>query len=37
VELSYRYIKLYEMITGNDFEFQEGAESAIAESIQKVT
>lgn len=36
VELSRRYIKLYEMITGEDFEFQEGAESAIADAIQGV-
>eukprot|EP00804_Cyclotella_cryptica_P025618 CCRYP_002832-RA/>CCRYP_002832-RA protein AED:0.14 eAED:0.14 QI:105/1/1/1/1/1/3/1406/336 len=35
VELSRRYIKLYETITGKDFEFQDGAESAIAEAIQK--
>ena len=35
VELSRRYIKLFETITGKDFEFQEGAEGAIAEAIQK--
>lgn len=35
VELSRRYIKLYETITGNDFEFQDAAESAIAEAIHK--
>jgi phosphoribosylaminoimidazole-succinocarboxamide synthase len=35
VELARRYIKLYEMITGLEFEFQEGAEGAIAEAIQK--
>lgn len=36
VELSRRYIKLYEMITGKDFEFQEGAEGEIANAIQGV-
>jgi len=35
VELARRYIKLYEMITGLEFEFQEGAEGAIAEAIQQ--
>lgn len=35
VELSRRYIKLYEIITGKEFEFQEGAENVIAEAIQK--
>jgi phosphoribosylaminoimidazole-succinocarboxamide synthase len=35
VELSRRYVKLYETITGKDFEFQDGAEGAIAEAIQK--
>ncbi len=35
VELSRRYIKLYETITGAEFEFLEGAENAIAEAIQK--
>ena len=35
VELSRRYIKLYETITGKKFDFQEGAEGAIAEAIQK--
>lgn len=33
VELSRRYISLYEMITGKEFEFTEGAESKIGESI----
>ena len=35
VELSRRYIKLYETITGKEFEFLDGAESAIAEAIQR--
>lgn len=35
VELSRRYIKLYETITGKEFEFQEEAEGAIAEAIQE--
>lgn len=35
VELSRRYISLYEMITGKEFEFTEGAESKIAQSISK--
>jgi phosphoribosylaminoimidazole-succinocarboxamide synthase len=35
VELARRYIKLYEMITGLEFEFQDGAEGAIADAIQK--
>ena len=34
-ELSRRYIQLYQMITGKKFEFLDGAESAIAEAIQK--
>ncbi len=33
VELSRRYVSLYEMITGKEFEFTEGAEGKIAESI----
>jgi len=37
VELSRRYIKLYETITGKEFEFQEGAENAIAEAIQSLS
>jgi phosphoribosylaminoimidazole-succinocarboxamide synthase len=32
-ELSRRYISLYEMITGKEFEFTEGAESKIADAI----
>ena len=32
-ELSRRYISLYEMITGKEFEFTVGSESKIAESI----
>ncbi len=35
VELARRYIKLYEMITGLEFEFQNDAEGAIADAIQK--
>lgn len=35
VELARRYIQLYEMITGLEFEFQDGAESAIADAIQR--
>lgn len=35
VELSRRYIKLYETITGKEFEFQTGAEGEIASAIQK--
>lgn len=35
VELSRRYINLYETITGSEFEFREGAERDIAEAIQK--
>ena len=35
VELSRRYIKLYELIVGKEFEFQDGAEGAIAEAIQR--
>jgi phosphoribosylaminoimidazole-succinocarboxamide synthase len=35
VELSRRYVKLYETITGKEFEFQDGAESLIADAIQK--
>eukprot|EP00984_Skeletonema_dohrnii_P000983 scaffold316_cov122-Skeletonema_dohrnii-CCMP3373.AAC.15 len=35
VELSRRYVKLYETITGKEFEFQKGAEGAVAEAIQK--
>ena len=35
VELSRRYINLYETITGREFEFREGAERDIAEAIQK--
>ena len=34
VELSRRYIKLYETITGKEFEFQTGAEGEIASAIQ---
>ena len=33
VELSRRYVSLYEMITGKKFEFTEGAEAKIAEAI----
>lgn len=33
-ELSRRYISLYEMITGKEFEFSEGAESRIAAAIE---
>ena len=35
VELSRRYIQLYETITGREFEFQDGAEGVIADAIQK--
>ena len=35
VELSCRYIQLYETITGKEFEFQDGAEGDIADTIQK--
>ena len=35
VELSCRYIQLYEIITRKEFEFQDGAEGAIADAIQK--
>jgi len=35
VELSRRYISLYEMITDKPFEFSDGSESRIAESILK--
>jgi phosphoribosylaminoimidazole-succinocarboxamide synthase len=35
VELSRRYVQLYETITGKEFEFQDGAEGAIADAIQK--
>lgn len=35
VELSKRYITLYELITGREFEFREGSEGEIAEAIQK--
>jgi len=34
VELSRRYIYLYEMITGNDFQFDEAAEEKIASAIK---
>ena len=34
VELSRRYISLYEMISSKEFEFSEGSESTIAQSIQ---
>ena len=34
VELSRRYISLYEMISSKEFEFNEGSESTIAQSIQ---
>ncbi|GFH56116.1 succinoaminoimidazolecarboximide ribonucleotide synthetase [Chaetoceros tenuissimus] len=33
-ELSRRYISLYEMITGKEFEFSEGAEGRIASAIE---
>ena len=35
VKLSRRYIQLYETITWKEFEFQDGAEGAIADAIQK--
>ena len=35
VELSRRYISLFEMITWKEFEFNDGAESKIADAIQQ--
>ena len=35
VELSRRYISLFEMITWNDFQFEDGSEGRIAENIAR--